>query len=732
MQLAVILRASGKSAREYSVGKISKLLTIPHVLAQNPPPSVLYDSRLKGNDMHSPTTQVFANIKNHRTTRWLSSSLALALFLTSFLSCVVLPAKKAEAGYGKWEATGALPKARSLAPLSQTRKDALDGVYIIPRTPEPGANISIGSRTGKAGAKASAGRYSRSTVTRQSRIKATDAGASRSTASSTLSSVDGKLSAPTALRVWYDGAGACLNLSWIESTDDVGVASYVIERSPDGESGWEVVETVPGTETTCASAVAPGDQARNWYYRVKAVDEAGQASGYSEVAVEYMPDVTPPMPPASLKVKVVRSTWAEVSWSGATDNVGVETYPVEVSIDGVNYKNAGSVPGDYCSIRLLPAQKYFLRVRAKDAEGNVSAAPSPTVTIVTPPAIPNDADADTKSDAISFYDYGNGNAGLFVFRNVFTKNAAVPTFSQKRWDVPDDLAGFCLCRAKSVSGDFNGDGNADVMTLYKESSASDSALVCWFSKGSGYREGALAFRSDTWDWSKTKLVAGDFNGDGVDELAALYSYGGTTVRMFVFDENDSGLEPREVFYSNQWNWSKTRLLSVRNGVKSKIMAVYDYGKARTGIFVFEPGKNGTLSAQKFFDSKEGGWDASRSRWVATDVNGDGKTDLAAFYDYGKATTGVFLFKATGKAGSKAFGAPQQLYTLKEWNSTKANFLPGDFNADGKGDVAAVYDYGNNTIGFWSFAAKDGKLTQPKKANQVSGWNNRAASWVKPY
>jgi hypothetical protein len=92
-----------------------------------------------------------------------------------------------------------------------------------------------------------------------------------------------------------------------------------------------------------------------------------------------------------------------------------------------------------------------------------------------------------------------------------------------------------------------------------------------------------------------------------------------------------------------------------------------------------------------FAYKDGGfWDTQQ--WVSGDFNGDGKTDLAkSFNDGGYASIDVHL--SNGPKGTLYRWATRQ---GGFWNSQK--WVSGDFNGDGKTDMAKVYnDNGYATI-----------------------------------
>lgn len=81
-------------------------------------------------------------------------------------------------------------------------------------------------------------------------------------------------------------------------------------------------------------------------------------------------DTTAPTLSGSIVIGTVSSTTIQISWSAGSDNIAVTSYEVSSS-GGSSYTDVGNVL-TYTFTGLTPSTSYGLRVRAKDAAGNVS------------------------------------------------------------------------------------------------------------------------------------------------------------------------------------------------------------------------------------------------------------------------------------------------------------------------------------------------------------------------
>ncbi len=174
--------------------------------------------------------------------------------------------------------------------------------------------------------------------------------------------------APTNL-VATAASSSQVDLTWAAATDNVGVASYQVERCQGSGCGaFTLAAMVTGTSYSDTGLLA----ATSYSYRVRAVDGSGNAGPYSATATaitQAAGDLTPPTVPGSLAAVISVS----LSWTAATDNVGVTGY--RVYRNGVLLATKTAIQLSHVDAAAPPGATYT--VTAIDAAGNESAVAGP-------------------------------------------------------------------------------------------------------------------------------------------------------------------------------------------------------------------------------------------------------------------------------------------------------------------------------------------------------------------
>ena len=161
------------------------------------------------------------------------------------------------------------------------------------------------------------------------------------------------------------------DLSWSESTDNVGVTDYEVFQ--DGVS----IGLTGGATTFNATGLSANT---SYDFTVFARDAAGNISAVSNTAnVTTLTDTEAPSAITDLLASNTTSSGTDLSWSASTDNVGVTDY--EVFQDGVSLGLTGGLT-NFSVTGLSASTSYDFTVFARDAAGNVSTV-SNTVSVTT-------------------------------------------------------------------------------------------------------------------------------------------------------------------------------------------------------------------------------------------------------------------------------------------------------------------------------------------------------------
>jgi chitodextrinase len=172
-------------------------------------------------------------------------------------------------------------------------------------------------------------------------------------------------------------------LGWTASTDNLGVTAYDIYK--DG--------VFYGSTSSSTSLIISGLTLSSTYnMTVKARDAANNSSSASAPLAVTTVDNVAPSSPGNLQVSLITGTSFTLSWTAASDNVGVIGYDI--------FKNGVLVGSSTDTIikvtALSSATQYTMLVKSKDAAGNYSITNTPlTVTTldITAPSTPTNLQA---------------------------------------------------------------------------------------------------------------------------------------------------------------------------------------------------------------------------------------------------------------------------------------------------------------------------------------------------
>jgi hypothetical protein len=407
------------------------------------------------------------------------------------------------------------------------------------------------------------------------------------------------------------------------------------------------------------------------------------------------------------------------------------------------FVEAGTGPDRAATVPFTPWRSgpQFLYVRSVDRAGNPSedAVPFEFLVSSATPAVPHersDIDGDGRADLTSWWQRDSDESALLTFTS--TPNGLREPV--RTWDPGADPA-FATARVQTAAGDFNGDGRGDVAVLRDDGGLSVTVYLLR-GNGMGFDAPVQVWTSGpgNWDLASGRTYAGDINADGRADLLNFHGYGGAQSKVIAFygtavpssgavGETDPSLTiPTYVWDSGvgNWNWASSRetVGDFDGDGRADIAAFYDYGAGQSKYWVLFAGVSGLTTPTMVFDGL-GYWQPWRTKEIAGDFDGDGRTDLGVFADESGGRTHLWIFRGTVGALAYPFLAWDSGPASWTWTSIKAT--TGDVNTDGRDDVMALYNHWSVRTEVFVFNG-----TASGVANPVQRWDsgNWGLDWLR--
>jgi chitodextrinase len=332
---------------------------------------------------------------------------------------------------------------------------------------------------------------------------------------------------PTNLSVTGTTAST-VSLSWTPSTDNVAVTGYKIYQGG----------VLAGTSAVSSYTIAALAPSTTYSYTVAAYDAAGNV-GAPSAAVQattlVAADTTPPSVPTNLSVTGTTTSSVSLSWTPATDNVGVTGY--NIYRGGVQVDT--SPVTSYTNTALAASTPYSFTVAAFDAAGNVSAqsaavqATTLASSDTTPPTTPTNLSVtgttassislswtpssdDVAVSGYNIYQGGvlAGTAAVASYTNTALMPSTIYTYTVAAYDAAGNVSAQSSALQATTMASANPTPPAVPTNLSVTGLTASSVSLSWSASSGGagvagyniYRGGALAGTSALTTYTNTGLA----------------------------------------------------------------------------------------------------------------------------------------------------------------------------------------------------------------------------------
>ncbi|MFN6447102.1 MAG: S8 family serine peptidase [Nostoc sp. DedSLP05] len=257
--------------------------------------------------------------------------------------------------------------------------------------------------------------------------------------------------------------------------------------------------------------------------------------------------------------------------------------------------------------------------------------------------------------------------------------SAASNFTSGRWATEQ---GEFLNDQKWLVGDFNGDGKHDLAKVFNDTE--QASIDVYFSNGSSFTIERWATQQGGF-WNSQKWLVGDFNGDGRDDLAKVFNEDGqASIDVHLSSGSSFNMERWATQQGGFWNSQKWLAGDFNGDGGDDLAKVFDdVGQASIDVYL----SSGSSFTIQRWVTQQGGF-SDDQKWLAGDFNNDGDEDLAnIFNEDNRASIDVHL----SKRNSFIIG---RWTTAQGGFSIEQKWLAGDFNADGQNDLANVFNESN--------------------------------------
>ncbi|GAA0617613.1 DNRLRE domain-containing protein [Kribbella sandramycini] len=208
-------------------------------------------------------------------------------------------------------------------------------------------------------------------------------------------------------------------------------------------------------------------------------------------------------------------------------------------------------------------------------------------------------------------------------------------------------SGWALSSARIVSGDVNGDGRSDIVVQLNVAGSSWRTLTFLGPSLST----PVEWSQTAGAWSASAPLLADVDGDRMADLVDMQNAGGCRTITRYFRSTGTAFETTPVVLHDSgagaycWERSKPQVADVDGDGKDDIVALYEHSSTDAALKVFR--STGTAYALSDWWRDPATFDPARTALSVGDLSGDGKEDAALVYSLDGGGREVFTLTSTG-------------------------------------------------------------------------------------
>ena len=275
------------------------------------------------------------------------------------------------------------------------------------------------------------------------------------------------------------------------------------------------------------------------------------------------------------------------------------------------------------------------------------------------------------------------------------------SFSAALWSAPKTTGNYTQYRRHV--GDFNGDGVTDLAWTFETATIGVRAYV---SSGDGDGTFATAVWNaplNTGDYTAYDPALGDFNGDGLVDIAWTFESATNGLRAYVSLSTGNGNLASAIYNAPKTTGDMTSYSPTVGNINGDGISDIVWTESGTSGFKVRAALgqgDGTLKSAKWSRPKDSG-DMSAYAAALGDFNGDGLTDL--MWTFESSSNGLRAYTALSEGNG---GFADASYNAPKTTGDFSLFEPslGDFNGDGVSDLVWTFESSINGLRAYSSLA----------------------------